>query len=78
MTSPAVLEIQIATESSLAIVTTRARFVAVRKMFERAGRSDLPLLRQPRGVVMTITATQALAPAMLRVAEREPESVRVS
>jgi len=45
MTSPAILEIQIATESPLAIVTTRAGLVAVGKMLERAGRADLPFLR---------------------------------
>ena len=78
MTSPAVLEIQIATEGPLAVVTSRAGVVAVGKMFERARRADLSLLRQSPCVVMTIRAADALARAVLCVTEAEAERTRVS
>ena len=78
MTSPAVFEIQIAAEGSLAIVTSRAGVVAVGEMFERPRRADLSLLWQRSSVVMTIGATDALARAVLCVTEAEAERTRVS
>jgi hypothetical protein len=78
VTSPAALEIQIAAEGSLAIMTSRAGVVAVGEMFERPRRTDLSFLWQPSGVVMTIGATDALARAMLGVTEAEAERTRVS
>ena len=78
MTSPAVFEIQIAAEGSLAIMTSRTGVVAVGEMFERPRRADLASLRQTRSVVMTIGATDALARAVLCVTEAEAERNRVS
>ncbi len=78
MTSPAVFEIQIAAEGSLAIMTSRAGVIAVGEMFERPRRADLSPLRQTRSVVMTIGATDALARAVLCVTEAEAERSRVS
>jgi hypothetical protein len=78
MTSPAAFEIQIATEGSLAIMTSRAGAVAVGEMFERARGADLSLLWQPSSVVMAIDATDALVRAMLCVTEAEAERTRVS
>ena len=77
MTSAAAFEIQIAAEGSLAIMTSRAG-VAVGEMFERPRGADLASLRQTRGVVMTIGATDALARAVLCMAEAEAERTRVS
>ena len=54
VTSPASLEIQIAAERFTAIVTSRARVVAGRKMLLRARRADLSFLRQPARVAVTV------------------------
>ena len=77
MTSPAVLEIEIAAEGSLAIMTSGAGVVSRGEVFERSRRADLSFLRQSGRVVMTIGATETLASAVLRVAEGEAECGRV-
>jgi hypothetical protein len=77
MTPAAIFEIQIAAESSLAVMTSAARVVSGGKVFEGPRRTDLTLLRQARGVVMTIGAPEPLAPAVLRVTEGSAEGGRV-
>ena len=54
-------------------MTSGAGVVAGREMFESPRRADLSSLRQPRGVVMTISTTETLARAVLCVTETEAE-----
>ena len=77
MTSPAVPEIEIAAEGSLAIMTSGAGVVSGGEMFERPGRADLSFLWQPRRVVMTISAIETLAWTVLCMTESEMERGRV-
>src|SRR2546423_1193566 len=71
VTSPAILKVQIASEGASAVVTSRARVVAGRKMFPRTRRTHLPSLRQAGGVVVAIGAVQPLARAVLRVTKAD-------
>ena len=73
MTSAAVLEIQIATEGSAAVMTRRARIVAGREVLGRSRGAHLSPLRQSGRVAVTIGTIQTLARAVLRVTERIAE-----
>lgn len=77
MTSPAGFEIQVATERSLAVMTSCAGVVSVGEVFDGARRADLSFLRQPRGVVMAIGAPETLAPTVLGVTEGPVERRRI-
>ena len=78
MTAPAIFEIQIAAEGALAVMTSRAGVISGGEMFQGPRRADLSFLRQSRGVVMTVRATETLARDVLRVTESEAECGRVS
>ena len=78
MAAPAGFEIQVAAERSLAVMTSRAGVVSGGEVFEGPRRADLSFLRQSRRVVVTVAATQMLAPAVLGVTERTAERGRVS
>ena len=77
MTAPAILEIQIAAERSLAIMTSRAGVVAAGEVFKCPGRADLALLWQSGSVVVTIGAPDPLARTVLGVTEANAERTRV-
>ena len=77
MTSPAILEIQIAAKGSLAVMASSAGVVSAGEVFEGPRRADLSFLRQARRVVMTIRAAETLSPAVLRVTEGESKRGRV-
>ena len=70
MTSPARLEIQIASERATSAVTRRTCAVSGGKVFLRTSRTDLPLLRQAARRVVTIVAVQTLSGRVVRVAKR--------
>src|SRR5437879_8654395 len=60
MTPAAVLEIQIATEGSAAVMTRRARIVAGREVLGRSRGAHLSPLRQSGRVAVTIGTIQTL------------------
>ena len=78
MTSPAVLEIQIAAKRSAAVVTCRACVIAGGEVFLRTRRIDLSFLRQAGCVVVAIGAIQTLARAVLRVTKADAIRNRIS
>lgn len=73
MTAAAIFKIQIAAEGALAGVTSRAGVISSGEVFQSSRRADLSLLRQSRGVAVTVRATETLARAVLRVTESEAE-----
>jgi len=78
VTTPAILEIQIAAERAPAIVTGCAGVVSRREMFLSARRTDLSPLRQAGRVIVTVVAAEPLARAVLGMAEGEAKSGGVS
>jgi hypothetical protein len=77
MTSPAILEIQIAAKGSLAVMASSAGVVSAGEVFEGPRRADLSFLRQACRVVMTIGAAETLSPTVLRVTEGKSKRGRV-
>ena len=78
MTPAAIFEREVASKSTIAVVTTRARFAARRyKMFGRRRRTDLARLRKPTRDGMTLRARQSLCAAMLRMTEGIAKGTRV-
>jgi len=78
VTTPAVLEIQIAAECAPAIVTGCAGIVSRREMFLSARRTDLSPLRQAGRVIVAVVTAEPLARAVLRVVEGEAKRGGVS
>ena len=78
MATAAILEIQIAAKRASAIVAGRTGVVSRRKVFPRSRRADLSSLRQSGRVVVTLSTSESLARAVLRVAESESKGGRVS
>jgi hypothetical protein len=73
VTPLAVLEIEITSEGSPAIMTSSAGPVPGGEVFQSARRAHLSLLWKSGGVAVTIGATETLARAVLSVTESEPE-----
>jgi len=71
MTPAASFEIEITSEGSSPIMTSRTGVVSGGEVFQSARRADLSFLWQAGRVVMTISATQTLSPAVLRMTESE-------
>ena len=78
VTTPAILEIQVAAEGALATVTGCAGVVSGGEVFLSARRADLAPLWQAGGVIVTVVTAEPLARAVLRMAEGEAKSGRVS
>jgi hypothetical protein len=71
MTPAAILKVQIAAEGTPSIMTSGASVVSAGEVFQGPRRADLSSLRQARGVIMAIGATETLPPAVLCVTERK-------
>jgi len=71
VTTPAILEIQIAAKGPPPVVTGRARTAAHRKVFLRARRTHLPALGETRSLFVTVCAVESLTRAMFCVTEAD-------
>lgn len=79
MTAPAVVEAEVATENSFAVVTRRARLGArAEEVLGGRGRAHLARLRRARGDFVAISAVESLARAVVGVTEGASERACVS
>ena len=78
MTAAAIFEGEVASKSTISVMTTRARFATRRyRMFGRRWRTDLARLRKSARNCVTLGARQSLSAAMLRMTERIAKGTRV-